>query len=202
MSEVLYQIMGRHRSEPLPERKPPWLKVKAPGGPGMTDCGPGNANCCTSLAVPAGTYARSFDGFTYKDNSNLATLTAFKLDKYEVTVGRFRQFVAAVADGWRPTAGAGKHVHLNLGKGLNAVGGGYETGWVASWTSNLATTASGWDMKLSGGTWSPGPAAACGPAWPTRTSGTGPASGWRAARSGSCQASPSGTGASASTTGR
>ena len=33
MSEVLYQIMGRHRAEPLPDRKPPWLKVKAPGGP-------------------------------------------------------------------------------------------------------------------------------------------------------------------------
>ena len=33
MSEALYQIMGRHRAEPLPERKPPWLKVKAPGGP-------------------------------------------------------------------------------------------------------------------------------------------------------------------------
>jgi len=33
MSEVLYQILGRHRSEPLPERKPSWLKVKAPGGP-------------------------------------------------------------------------------------------------------------------------------------------------------------------------
>jgi lipoyl synthase len=32
MSETLYQIMGRHRVEPLPERKPPWLKVKAPGG--------------------------------------------------------------------------------------------------------------------------------------------------------------------------
>ena len=29
----LYQIMGRHRSDPLPERKPSWLKVKAPGGP-------------------------------------------------------------------------------------------------------------------------------------------------------------------------
>src|SRR3954469_16953724 len=25
--------MGRHRVEPLPERKPGWLKVKAPGGP-------------------------------------------------------------------------------------------------------------------------------------------------------------------------
>jgi lipoic acid synthetase len=31
--EHLYQILGRHRSEPLPERKPSWLKVKAPGGP-------------------------------------------------------------------------------------------------------------------------------------------------------------------------
>jgi lipoic acid synthetase len=29
----LYQIIGRHRAEPLPERKPSWLKVKAPGGP-------------------------------------------------------------------------------------------------------------------------------------------------------------------------
>ncbi len=33
MAEQLYQIMGRHRRDPLPERKPSWLKVKAPGGP-------------------------------------------------------------------------------------------------------------------------------------------------------------------------
>ncbi|HEX6967146.1 MAG TPA: lipoyl synthase [Gemmatimonadaceae bacterium] len=33
MAAPLYQIMGLHRSEPLPERKPSWLKVKAPGGP-------------------------------------------------------------------------------------------------------------------------------------------------------------------------
>jgi lipoyl synthase len=33
MAETLYQIMGRHRRDPLPERKPSWLKVKAPGGP-------------------------------------------------------------------------------------------------------------------------------------------------------------------------
>jgi lipoic acid synthetase len=32
MSETLYQILGRHRAEPLPERKPSWLKVRAPGG--------------------------------------------------------------------------------------------------------------------------------------------------------------------------
>ncbi len=34
MAEHFYQIMGRHRAEPLPERKPSWLKVKAPGGRG------------------------------------------------------------------------------------------------------------------------------------------------------------------------
>jgi lipoic acid synthetase len=33
MGDALYQIMGRHRAESLPERKPSWLKVKAPGGP-------------------------------------------------------------------------------------------------------------------------------------------------------------------------
>jgi lipoic acid synthetase len=33
MTDTLYQIMGRHRAEPLPARKPSWLKVKAPGGP-------------------------------------------------------------------------------------------------------------------------------------------------------------------------
>ena len=33
MTDTLYQIMGRHRAAPLPERKPSWLKVKAPGGP-------------------------------------------------------------------------------------------------------------------------------------------------------------------------
>lgn len=32
MGENLYQIVGRHRAAPLPERKPSWLKVKAPGG--------------------------------------------------------------------------------------------------------------------------------------------------------------------------
>jgi lipoic acid synthetase len=33
MGETLYQIIGRHRVQPLPERKPGWLKVRAPGGP-------------------------------------------------------------------------------------------------------------------------------------------------------------------------
>ena len=32
MGEALYQILGRHRADPLPDRKPSWLKVRAPGG--------------------------------------------------------------------------------------------------------------------------------------------------------------------------
>ncbi len=33
MGDTLIQIAGRHRVQPLPERKPPWLKVRAPGSP-------------------------------------------------------------------------------------------------------------------------------------------------------------------------
>jgi len=33
MPDSLYQIMGKHAAAPLPERKPAWLKVRAPGGP-------------------------------------------------------------------------------------------------------------------------------------------------------------------------
>jgi lipoic acid synthetase len=33
MPETLHQIMGIHRAGALPDRKPPWLKVRAPGGP-------------------------------------------------------------------------------------------------------------------------------------------------------------------------
>ena len=129
----------------------------ATGGPGMTDCGSGSVNCCSSLLVTAGTYARTYDGLSFTDNSNSATVTAFRLDRYEVTVGRFRPFVAAMTSGFMPAAGAGKHVHLSLGQGLNATGGGHEPGWVASWNGNLATTTSAWNTKLATGTWTPAP---------------------------------------------
>jgi lipoyl synthase len=33
MPDSLYQILGKHAAAPLPERKPAWLKVRAPGGP-------------------------------------------------------------------------------------------------------------------------------------------------------------------------
>jgi formylglycine-generating enzyme required for sulfatase activity len=71
-----------------------------------------------------------------------ATVSSFRLDKYAVTVGRFRQFVAAWNAGWRPSPGSGLHSLLNGGKGLTNVapGGGYEAGWQAADTANIAST--------------------------------------------------------------
>ncbi len=126
----------------------------ASGGAGLTNCGPTNESCCTSLEVPTGSFYRSYDGLSlgYTSTAYPATVSGFRLDKYEVTVGRFRQFVAAVVCGWLPAAGSGKHVHLNGGNGLSATGGGYETGWDVTWDSNLPTTTSGWNSSLTGGT--------------------------------------------------
>ena len=102
----------------------------APGGLGMTNCGPsdGGESCCTSPEVPGGTYDRTYNtqdslsgppdgGWT--DLADPATVSGFRLDKYEVTVGRFRQFVAAwnSGSGYTPTAGSGKHTHLTAARG-------------------------------------------------------------------------------------
>src|SRR4029077_1898672 len=73
-----------------------------------------------------------------------ATVSSFRLDKYLVTVGRFRRFVNAWNNGSgdAPPAGSGKHTHLNGGLGLanSASVGTYEPGWVASDNRNIAPT--------------------------------------------------------------
>lgn len=133
-------------------------------GPGLSNCGglpdaggagtAGGENCCTSQEVAGGTYNRTYtnsgDGPT--DEADPATVSGFRLDKYMVTVGRFRQFVNAVlpadgGSGWVPLPGSGKHTHLNNGQGLagDADAGAYEPGWVATDDSNVAPT----DMSLA-----------------------------------------------------
>ncbi|MGA2448948.1 MAG: SUMF1/EgtB/PvdO family nonheme iron enzyme [Polyangiaceae bacterium] len=108
-------------------------------GPQCGECV--SESCCTSLTVPGGTFYRTFtnDGGGPTDEADPATVSTFRLDKYLVTVGRFRQFVAAWdgGAGWVPEAGAGKHTHLNGGNGLAATGGGYEPGWVPADDSNV-----------------------------------------------------------------
>jgi sulfatase modifying factor 1 len=119
------------------------------GGPGLTDCGTSHENCCTTLEVPGGTYSRTYDetdagvpvpppNGVATNLADPATISAFRLDKYDVTVGRFRQFVKAWngGAGYTPPSGSGKHTHLNGGQGLvnsgNDGGVDYESGWVAS----------------------------------------------------------------------
>lgn len=97
------------------------------------NCGAGgNDNCCNSLMVPGGTYYRSFDvaGDINSGNQSFpATVSAFRLDKYEVTVGRFRAFVAANqgTQAHPPSANAGAHPGIP------------GSGWEAGWNAQLAT---------------------------------------------------------------
>jgi sulfatase modifying factor 1 len=118
----------------------------AAGGPGTTDCGAEHDSCCTSLRVTGGTYFRTYrnNGAGPTGENDPATVSDYRLDKYLVTVGRYRQFASAWTSGWRPLPGAGKHAYLRNG-GLANTAGGSETGWDASWnaTTNVnPTTAS------------------------------------------------------------
>jgi formylglycine-generating enzyme required for sulfatase activity len=134
-------------------------------GPGLSSCGPQHESCCTSLLVPGGTFFRSYDGVDcpggspptnpipflgcYQVKDAPATVSSFRLDKYMVTVARFRRFVDAYVAGWRPAAGAGRHTHLSDGKGLADLGapGSFETGWDPAWAERLPSTRAEWDAQ-------------------------------------------------------
>jgi formylglycine-generating enzyme required for sulfatase activity len=69
-------------------------------------------SCCSSLLVPGGTFKRDFDGSEdYGDDSFPAEISSFRLDKFEVTVGRMRQFVLAYGQ-LNLKSGAGKSPHI------------------------------------------------------------------------------------------
>ena len=91
-------------------------------------CGPsGSGDCCATLLVPGGTFYRSYDGVDNKDMSYPATVSDFYFDKYEITVGRFRQFVSA---------GMGTQANPPApGAGANPLIPG--SGWDSTWNTNL-----------------------------------------------------------------
>jgi formylglycine-generating enzyme len=97
------------------------------------DCGAtGNDDCCNSPELPAGSYYRTYDtvGDTYSgDRTAPASVSKFRLDRYEVTVGRFRTFVAAHRGSQEnpPSAGAGAHPIID------------GSGWNVNWNANLMT---------------------------------------------------------------
>ena len=108
-------------------------------GNGLKDCG-ASGDCCRSPLVAGGSFPRA---------ASSATVADFRLDAYEITVGRFRKFVDAVVAGFRPAPGTGKHTHLNNGGGLNVAGSSdYEQGWVEQWSPNLPSTKVSWETAL------------------------------------------------------
>jgi formylglycine-generating enzyme required for sulfatase activity len=135
-------------------------------GPSCADlpstCGhASNESCCGNSVVPGGTYNRGYD-FAAENGSNLrfATVSPFRLDRFEVTVGRFRKFVGAWSAGWRPDDGSGKHVHLNGGMGLVHTGvmSTYEQGWnIFLWPYNVAPTDSNLLCNAGYATWTSAP---------------------------------------------
>jgi len=102
-------------------------------------CGPAsNESCCsTATTIPGGTFYRSYDvaaDGAYPSMGYPATVSSFKLDRFEVTVGRFRKFVDAGMGTQTkpPSEGAGS-------RRLNGMNG--QAGWSSSWNANLVSNA-------------------------------------------------------------
>ncbi len=114
-------------------------------------------SCCTTIALPGGSIrvGRSDSGndscpmnALCRDNESPeheATVDGFSLDKYAVTVGRFRQFVAAWEDNWRPAAGDGAHPSVP------------GSGWDPSWSDALPGDLRGSLSCAGWATWSDEP---------------------------------------------
>jgi formylglycine-generating enzyme required for sulfatase activity len=86
-----------------------------------------NDDCCKSLRVPGGTFARTYDGVDFLDAKYPATVSDFDLDKYEVTVGRFREFVNAGLGTQESPPGQGTGAHPRLSG----------SGWSSAWNTKL-----------------------------------------------------------------
>ena len=93
-----------------------------------TNCGPDQDDrCCAAASIPGGSFLRSFDGVTFKDATNAATVNEYGLDLYEVTVGRFRTFV--------DSGGGTKASPPLTDDGAHPLIAG--SGWRAAWNTHL-----------------------------------------------------------------
>lgn len=100
----------------------------------------GGTDACPAWASPPGCLAEEVP-------EHPATVSSFKLDTYEVTVGRFRKFVDAFP-GSKPVAGAGAHPKL-----------GAASGWNASWLYPADKSALIASIKCPNTTWTDAPGA-------------------------------------------
>lgn len=125
-----------------------------------SNCGPaGTSNCCASSVVPGNatgatlagaTFYRSYDvgsDNAYPNMTAPATVSDFRLDTYEVTVGRFRAFVNA-GNGTQsspPSAGAGAHAKIP--------GSGWDSAWNGSLAADTAALKAGVKCNATYQTW-------------------------------------------------
>jgi sulfatase modifying factor 1 len=83
----------------------PTVTFPSCAGESGTECN--NESCCVAINVPGGTFPLGDDDDYSADPEHPATISSYVLDKYEVTVGRFRRWVDEF---WVPLPmGAGGH---------------------------------------------------------------------------------------------
>lgn len=106
--------------------------IAPPSCAGMpSTCGPGgNESCCSSPSLPKGAYNRS------NDPAYPATVSEFRLDRFKITVGRFRKFLESYPAN-KPKLGAGEHPHIA------------GSGWQEEWTASLAADQIGLTAAVS-----------------------------------------------------
>jgi formylglycine-generating enzyme required for sulfatase activity len=105
-------------------------------------CNDDDESCCQSLLVPGGEFKRDYDPEFFTDKDFPAEVSSFYLDRFEVTVGRMKQFVAAYPN-INLKQGDGKSDHI-----------ADDSGWSTSYelpTDGQTLTAI---LKCDGATWS------------------------------------------------
>lgn len=106
-------------------------------------------NCCTSLLVPGGTFpmGRSINGpdafgggSANELPEHMVTVSTFRLDEFEVTVGRFRRYFDAYT-GAPPSSGDGGNPNVP------------KSGWQPDWNQYLSPDAAQLNQSLACGTY-------------------------------------------------
>ncbi len=111
-------------------------------------------DCCASPVVAGGEFFRGYDGVTpgHMSQAFPAIVTDFRLDTYQVTVGRFRNFVRAY-DAWReagnPRPGAGAHPLV--------AGSGWDPAWDGELESDAQALSEALNCNSQYSTWSDEP---------------------------------------------
>ena len=112
----------------------------------LSGCGEDQVSCCTSDPVSATTFLMTYDSELSGEKSVERSVGAFSLDRFEVTVGRFSEFLLSYDGLNKPAEGAG------------AAPGVLNSGWQTVWSEDPRLMAPNADSLRAG-------IQACGPGW-------------------------------------